>query len=881
MADKIARTVVWKGLNRAPYIADGEMRNMKNLSSDAYPYITTRRGRVPYKVQTYIPGVPGNGYIADVENLPEACMEEEGNIYRVNPTEEKSFIPGEFYYISNGEWIKGIKDEMFKGITEKAIATVGGRTLLSTEYCVHEFEGMRYVYDNYNLFQGNEFYQLQYAEDEVSTVKYLGEDSDAFKKGKTYMYKIKVEAYWKEVASGATELVDALPTPTLYQAFMNTRYMLRSNRTVWNCCLRGRGCWEEVEDFYEPVTEMPENPNEGKQVRFVKLIYGSPLNAAFYISTEDIYEGVSMYFYTSAQSTDGASVVTYLPEASAENIGKVYRYAGVDYDGGFSECVRLESGEYKWKTVSHPQVSKVVTVGEWIKMHGGAIKEIIEIAAFRGEIAVLYMTDSGAIQLYYNEKTYNITNCTMEPGKKLSVVGNRLIVGESGNYLHIKDGITTFIGSGSEFSVTVLGSYATYGNGGEKCKSSSISGNASNGQAQFVLWSQSTENSENEAYKAVKEGLAKKGTNFSVTFNGKTYYLTSESVTYGKRVFQWAVGSHTHYDYGECLEIAATGVKEDFLWNNHENGFSLELTFASTDPHYYDVTAWKKRLWGYDKNVVHGTASDIFASSGNVDWVKGDNTYLEAISQPIWQGGNITGLAALSDALILFKEDSLTVFTGNYPAIMSASTIPCRGLCAENRESVAVGNEAVFYLSQDGVYKFTGGIPQSISRGIKIKGTEAVGASDGNKYWLSLREEDGNYALYVYDAILGIWHKEDNTRASSFTMLGGEMYMADVDTNEVYNICAQQEDVEWEAELWFDEGTYKLKKYKKLTFRGNTGECEVFIKADDGEWQAVNKACGSLEIVLEPFCCEELTIRLRGKGICEIKSLERQFEVIE
>ena len=182
-------------------------------------------------------------------------------------------------------------------------------------------------------------------------------------------------------------------------------------------------------------------------------------------------------------------------------------------------------------------------------------------------------------------------------------------------------------------------------------------------------------------------------------------------------------------------------------------------------------------------------------------------------------------------------------------------------------------------MSSDGVYRFGGGAPYSISSAAKIKGTEAVGASNGSKYWLSIKEDSGKYALYVYDIALGLWHKEDDTKAVSFVPISGKIYMA-TDT-QIFKLDTNSEAVEWEAEFWFDEGTHLPKKYKSLVARGNLGECEVWIKADDEDWQLYSFTDNKLDVRTEPVWARELSVRIKGKGVCELKSLDRIYEVVE
>ena len=109
--DNIARTSIWKGLNRAPFLQDGEMRHMKNLSSDAYPYMTARMARKHYKFDISVKASAGDGYEADVKELPEASEENEGKIYFLNPS-YSGYEAGAYYRYRNGTWEEYSTEEL-------------------------------------------------------------------------------------------------------------------------------------------------------------------------------------------------------------------------------------------------------------------------------------------------------------------------------------------------------------------------------------------------------------------------------------------------------------------------------------------------------------------------------------------------------------------------------------------------------------------------------------------------------------------------------------------------------------------------------------------------------------------------------------------------
>jgi len=915
MADKKQRTAVFKGLNRMPYIGDGEMRNMRNLSSDAYPFITTRKGRKPYTFITKIPSPEGEAY-RDVERLPVPCIEEDNNVYKVTTDAvAPEYVSGGFYYYDGSSWVEGkIKKELY-GVTEASVVASGEDCLIDSTYRRRERTGQRYpYYASASSFSKCSYYGEYWEESPLSTeviegksttyvykglrTKYVGETTERWVKGKTYVYTMYVNAYWTTgTISGGNNGGEVTDMPVAAAHYARNQYYYKytgetteefTKNKSYKCVVDSYCAWEECESQYDVVEVLPEAPEENQQVRFVSTHCGAPMQKGYYLcEVETDVNNNFVYFYSLKSEAEDYIEVGYLSPVSADREGVYYNYIGPEVSGEFARCYYNESF-YDWEVIEHPLVERTVTLNDWLDNYDGSgLTKILEIGNFRSNLVALIIDGNGEYKLYYNEQLWPVNNVSEEAGKKLVTVGSKLIVGEGGCYLHLKenkaeDGTVTreieFFKSGEAFSCSINAENFYYGNGGDRERLWEASGDE-DGIVYIKLYAPWGEGAQ---LKALYEGLKTEGTDFSVyakkAGTAHKQYLTATKVTLEEKklILAWIVGDREHRDYADVLTIKATGGWEEFNWYR-TNGDTL--VFESTDPHYYDVVAWKKRLWGYRDNVFFGTVQDIFDDYGIVDWNTGDNTYTEAISQPLWQGADITGIAALMSGLVYFKEDSITVVTGNYPAIMSSDTIPCRGLPAENRRSVAVGNEAVYYLGRNGVMRFDGGIPRCISQEVKISGTEAVGASDGNKYWLSLKEDSGEYALYVYDINYGIWHKEDCTQADSFVMLNGEMHMA-VGT-EVYNLNAPREDVPWECEFWYDEGTHQRKKYKQFAIRGDVGDdCELWLKADDGEWRLIGSPYkGSIKLI--PFDCVELSLKLKGKGRCEIKSVDRTFEIVE
>ena len=64
---------------------------------------------------------------------------------------------------------------------------------------------------------------------------------------------------------------------------------------------------------------------------------------------------------------------------------------------------------------------------------------------------------------------------------------------------------------------------------------------------------------------------------------------------------------------------------------------------------------------------------------------------------------------------------------------------------------------------------YTGGIPQLISAPFgTVRYQNAVGGSDGVKYYVSMQDMDGTYTMFVFDTRTNLWHKEDGLQVIGF-----------------------------------------------------------------------------------------------------------------
>ena len=82
----------------------------------------------------------------------------------------------------------------------------------------------------------------------------------------------------------------------------------------------------------------------------------------------------------------------------------------------------------------------------------------------------------------------------------------------------------------------------------------------------------------------------------------------------------------------------------------------------------------------------------------------------------------------------------------------------------------------------------------------------------------------------------------------------------------------------------FDEYVENQKIYSKMSLRfiaQPRTRVNVYIKMDDGDWEIIRKfeytSTGGEDVPIIPRRCDRFSIKVSGKGDCEIKSLTRRF----
>ena len=288
------------------------------------------------------------------------------------------------------------------------------------------------------------------------------------------------------------------------------------------------------------------------------------------------------------------------------------------------------------------------------------------------------------------------------------------------------------------------------------------------------------------------------------------------------------------------------------------------------------------RLWGVKDNTIYASALGDPTNFNTFDGLSTDS-YQVAVGSD----GDFTGCIGYSDNVLFFKENVVYKMLGDYPEQYSLYDYTIPGVQKGCSKSMCIINETLFYKGVEGIYAYNGGVPELISGNFGTrKYYDAVGGSYQNKYYVSMRDESNQYALYSFDLTRGIWLLEENVKVLDFAKLESTLYF--LSDNKIFKMGVEEEDrIKWSATFCpIDELYHGKKGYSKIWLKVELAE-KAYIKAEisvDGTpyrqvYLGHNDKQRTLQIPIKPQRCDTFSIRLSGEGRCRLKSMVRDFYI--
>lgn len=306
------------------------------------------------------------------------------------------------------------------------------------------------------------------------------------------------------------------------------------------------------------------------------------------------------------------------------------------------------------------------------------------------------------------------------------------------------------------------------------------------------------------------------------------------------------------------------------------------------------ITESENRLWGckYGNGV-----NEIYASKlgdfKNWNCFMGIST--DSYAASVGSDGAFTGAITHLGYPLFFKENYLHKIYGNYPANYQIQTTACRGVQNGCSKSLAIVNEVLFYKARSGIVAYDGSLPaeMSYSFGSEKSYSSAVAGALGNKYYVSMKDDEGVWSLFVYDSAKGMWHKEDALEAVDFCTHGGNLYFIDHADNNIKAVRGEKigviegNPVKWEAITGIMGTDSPDKKYiSRIDVRMmlDIGAKVIFFAEYDssGVWEQLFTMTGrklqSFAVPIRPQRCDHLRLKIEGEGEAKVFSICKTTE---
>ncbi len=303
----------------------------------------------------------------------------------------------------------------------------------------------------------------------------------------------------------------------------------------------------------------------------------------------------------------------------------------------------------------------------------------------------------------------------------------------------------------------------------------------------------------------------------------------------------------------------------------------------------------ENRLWGCYYGFVDGkTVNEIYASAlGDFrNWNRFQNLSTDSYAVSVGTDGVFTGAITYQGYPLFFKETSLHKIYGGMPSQYRVETYACRGVQDGSYRSLQIVNELLYYKGRTDVLVYDGSDPMSVSEALGDETyRDAVAGAYKHLYYISMKDAQGAYHLYVYDTRLRMWWREDNTQALGFAQVDDSLFYIDQDNRlvDVFGKTGTPEGpVHFEAQTGIIGYETKDHKYvSRLNIRALVpadGDLRVYFRYDSvGDWRLAGSLSGegyvrSTMLPVRPRRCDHFEMRLAGKGDVRVFSIAKIME---
>ena len=309
------------------------------------------------------------------------------------------------------------------------------------------------------------------------------------------------------------------------------------------------------------------------------------------------------------------------------------------------------------------------------------------------------------------------------------------------------------------------------------------------------------------------------------------------------------------------------------------------------------VTECQNRLWGCYYGLEDGkTVNEIFCCKlGDFkNWEVYSGISTDSFKASCGTDGVWTGAVTYLGYPLFFKENyvhKVYISSGGAHQLVSMAI---DGVQKGSDTSFAIVNDYLFYKSKTGINRFDGTQAVNISSDLgNEQYCDAVGGRLGGKYYVSMKDINEKWHLFVYDVKRGLWIREDNTMALYFADIDNELYYIDGDSNELKTINGTEgkEEDKFPWKIVFGDIGYEYfqKKYlSRFNIRMSLEEygwAEIYTEYDsNGIWEKRGTINGTgisrtFTLPIRPRRCDHIRIKIEGSGEFKLYSISKILEI--
>ena len=344
----------------------------------------------------------------------------------------------------------------------------------------------------------------------------------------------------------------------------------------------------------------------------------------------------------------------------------------------------------------------------------------------------------------------------------------------------------------------------------------------------------------------------------------------------------------------------------------------VEVRADRTIPEMDYICESNNRLWGctyglVDGQIVNEIRACVLGDFRN--WNRSLGISTDSYAASVGTDGPFTGAITQRGYPVFFKENSIHRVSGSQPANFSIQTTIARGVQRGSWRSLAVVAENIYYKARNAVMIYDGNMPEPVSEQLgDMLYSDARAGVLGDKYYISMKDANDNWRIFVYDTTHHTWYKEDAVQALGFGAAEDELYYIDEDHNTLVSVrgipgslsaeeteaWSTESDFDWAAEFdlfgttYIQSGQYdnpaRIRNAKYLSMFKIRAKLDLnaymrlWVKYDDNAlYEYIGEKTGTdlktFVLPVVPKRCDHLRFKITGRGGAEIYDISRIMEV--